>query len=65
LSTAKWIAVVLLVAGVGLLIFGLLGFQTGILGESGYYYRTEAKIQAALGGVLFTAGVLVLKLERP
>lgn len=64
MSTAKWIAVVLIAAGVGLLIFGLLSFRPAVPGFGGMNYGPAGKTEAASGGVLLVVGVLVLRLQR-
>jgi hypothetical protein len=63
-STPKWIAVVLIAAGVGLLIVGLLSFRPSVPGFGGMDYGPAGKIEAASGGVLLVAGVLMLRLTR-
>lgn len=61
----------LIVAGVGLLIAGLMGFdassswssQSGYVvdpgpGSSGYSYSLESRVMASVGGMLAVAGLL-------
>jgi hypothetical protein len=52
----KKLAVVLVLCGVGLLVYGILGF----LAQPGFY-NYASRIEAAFGAVLLTAGGLLWK----
>jgi hypothetical protein len=63
------LAVVLILCGVGLLVYGLLSFHAGggpigspenIIGWDITYY-VAARLEAAIGAVLLTAGCLLWK----
>jgi len=70
----KKLAAMLIVFGVGLLIYGLLDFHASgasyfpeapSLGGRyiGYEYDLRARLEAASGGMLLTAGVLLKRLS--
>jgi hypothetical protein len=50
----RYFAVPAIAVGTGLLIFGVLGFW-------GYGWRTDARLEAAIGAALILAGVFIRK----
>ena len=64
------VAMILVLSGVGLFVYGLLNFRVGIPlnlsvpNPPSYYYPEEGRLEASIGAALAIAGYMIFKWDN-